>query len=259
MSDFDLHVLLRVVLNTVNISSCFLLFTDFRMVKARKCFIKMQQKAKMKKQEKEKSWRPIIDRRKKSSSQSRPSSRSSRKSSSFNSSGETTPNDSCSSDVSFPAEKSGLSQNLSDLLLNQEDNEKSLDGRENTEMKTSSSKLESVKEMKLDTRLPFSEHNGNQNSDAPPVKKMRTAGGCKTTLQDLNLGDGIITRRRLPKVLLSFLFGFRLQISAFGNYLKLFLTGSKFVCFVFLKQYYACTQAPAHTHMCHPTQTHISF
>ena len=175
------------------------------MVKARQQFIKMQQKLQDKKQE-EKSWRPIIDRRRKTSNQSR-ASRSGRRSTSFNSSGGTTPNDSCScSDTSMQTEKSGLTQDLSDMLLSGDGIGKVLDNEENSEAILESREVIASThcdriEKNRDLRQPFSELKGNRdNSDAPPIKKMRTAVGHKTTLQDLNLGDGIITRRRLPKV-----------------------------------------------------------
>jgi len=38
--------------------------------------------------------------------------------------------------------------------------------------------------------------------DVSPVKKRRTETGSVTTLEDLAVGNGIITRRRLPKVLI---------------------------------------------------------
>ena len=175
------------------------------MVKARQQFIKMQQELQDKKRE-EKSWRPIMDRRRKTSNQSR-ASRSGRRSSPFNSSGGTTPNDSCSSsDTSMQTEKSGLTQDLSDMLLGGDGIGKVLDNEENSEAILES---RDVIEKNSDLRQPFSELKSNcDNSDAPPIKKMRTALGHKTTLQDLNMGDGIITRRRLPKVVFCFLLRF---------------------------------------------------
>ena len=192
------------------------LITDFRMIRARKLFIKMQQNAKakrQKKEKKEKSWRTIMDRKRKS----RPTSRSSRSSSSLFSnssrdstlndmSGNTTPNDSCSSDAGFLTGNSGLSQNLSDLSLSIEETEIPVivdenvkRNEENTGLKDITKNFENAEESA--SRQPFSQPKEiNQSSDARPVKKMKTADGCKTTLQDLNLGDGILTRRRLPKV-----------------------------------------------------------
>ena len=171
------------------------------MVKARQQFIKMQQKLQDKKRE-EKSWRPIIDRRR---NQSR-ASRSGRRSTSFNSSGGTIPNDSCSSsNTSMQTEKSGLTQDLSDMLLNGDGIRKVLDNEDNSEAILERRDVIATThcertEKNRDLRQPFSELKGNNHSDAPPIKKMRTAMGHKTTLKDLNMGDGIITRRRLPKV-----------------------------------------------------------
>ena len=172
------------------------------MVKARQQFIKMQQNLQGKKRE-EKSWRPIIDRRRKTSNQSK-ASRSGRRSTSFNSSGGTTPNDSCSSsDTSMQTEKSGLTQDLSDMLLSGDGIGKVLDNEDNSEAISESRDVIAsthCERTEKNLRQPFSELKGNNHSDAPPIKKMRTAMGHKTTLKDLNMGDGIITRRRLPKV-----------------------------------------------------------
>ena len=51
-------------------------------------------------------------------------------------------------------------------------------------------------------RLPFAavENRICKDTGIPPVKKQKTVDGFRTTQSDVKLGDGIITRRRLPKV-----------------------------------------------------------
>ena len=103
--------------------------------------------------------------------------------------------------------KSGLSPNLSSLSLSGEDTENlqmepNLEHPGLTEIPQTSGTFHE----KSVQRLPFSNLKdiNEKISSVPSVKKRKVEGGCKTTLEDLNMGDGILTRRRLPKVGLKF-------------------------------------------------------
>ena len=201
------------------------------MLNARRRFKEMKQKARQQQQEREKSWRPIIDRKRKSSSKLRLSRRSSAKKMSSKSaessllssrdstlgdslpdSRDTTLSSSYTPNTSTESRQSGLSPNLSSLSVSGTDTENQNEAEyqneaENQKEATEFARfteipLKSRKVEETSIRQPFSKlQDANmETSSVPPVKKRKVEGGCKTTLEDLNIGDGILTRRRLPKV-----------------------------------------------------------
>ena len=193
------------------------------MMNARRQLIEMKQKAKeqQQRQEKQKSWRPIIDRKRKSSSQLRSSKHSKKRSSklaenSLSSSRDSTLSSSRDStldaflqdsreitlspsstpNTSTDSRQSGLSPCVSRLSVSGTDTEFQKDVVKIMQETETPSNTEEVQETAI--RQPFSKL--QETSSVPPIKKRRVEGGCKTTLEDLNVGDGILTRRRLPKV-----------------------------------------------------------
>ena len=201
------------------------------MLNARRRFKEMKQKARQQQQEREKSWRPIIDRKRKSSSKLRSSRRSSAKKMSSKSaesslsssrdstlgdslpdSRDTTLSSSYTPNTSTESRQSGLSPNLSSLSVSGTDTENQNEAEYQNEAENQKEATEFARftEIPLKSRTveetsirqPFSKLQdvNMETSSVPPVKKRKVERGCKTTLEDLNIGDGILTRRRLPKV-----------------------------------------------------------